>query len=119
MRIALPSRGGEVDGHFGHCEAFTIFTLDENKKIVDEESLTPPPGCGCKSNIVPTLVEKGVEVLLAGNMGQGAVNLLQNNNIQVIRGCAGELKSVVADWAAGKVTDNAVVCDDHESCGNH
>lgn len=119
MKIALPSRDGMVDGHFGHCEAFTIFTLDESKNIVEEEKVTPPPGCGCKSSIVPTLAEMGVKVLLAGNMGQGAVNLLQNNGIQVIRGCGGELKEAVAQWSAGRLTDSATVCDDHESCGNH
>ncbi|WP_027178236.1 NifB/NifX family molybdenum-iron cluster-binding protein [Maridesulfovibrio bastinii] len=119
MKIALPSKGGEVDGHFGHCEAFTVYTLDDNKNITDEEVLTPPPGCGCKSNIVPTLVDKGVTLLLAGNMGQGAVNLLKKQNIEVIRGCEGELKSVVADWAAGKITDTEIICEDHGSCDNH
>jgi len=119
MKIALPSRNGQVDGHFGHCEAFTIYTLDDSKNIIAEDAITPPPGCGCKSSIVPTLAEMGVTVLLAGNMGQGAVNLLQNNGIQVIRGCSGELKAVVAEWAAGNVADAATVCDDHGSCGNH
>lgn len=57
--------------------------------------------------------------MLAGNMGQGAVNLLQNSGIQVIRGCGGELKEAVAQWAAGSLTDSATVCDDHGSCGNH
>ncbi|HAS89671.1 MAG TPA: dinitrogenase iron-molybdenum cofactor biosynthesis protein [Desulfovibrio sp.] len=119
MKIALPSRDGMVDGHFGHCEAFTIYTLDDSKNIIEEEKLTPPSGCGCKSNIVPTLAEMGVKVLLAGNMGQGAVNLLQNNGIQVIRGVGGELKEAVAKWAEGNLTDSATVCDDHGSCGNH
>lgn len=119
MIIALPSRDGQIDGHFGHCEAFTLFTLDDSKGIVSEETITPPPGCGCKSNIVSTLVEKGVSVLLAGNMGQGAVNLLQASNINVIRGCSGDLKTAVKQWAQGNLSDSAVVCEDHESCGNH
>ncbi|OEU64750.1 MAG: dinitrogenase iron-molybdenum cofactor biosynthesis protein [Desulfovibrio sp. S3730MH75] len=117
MIIALPSRDGQIDGHFGHCESFTLFTLDDDKNIIDEEILTPPSGCGCKSNIVPTLAEKGVTVLLAGNMGQGAVNLLQTSNINVIRGCGGDLKQAVAQWAQGNLADSAVVCDDHGSCG--
>ncbi len=75
MKIAVPSRNGEVDSHFGHCEYFTIFSLNENQ-ICTEEPLTPPPGCGCKSNLVSSLAEQDVRVLLAGNMGQGAVNKL-------------------------------------------
>lgn len=118
MKIALPSKGNDVDGHFGHCEFFTILTLDDAKKIVETETVTPPPGCGCKSNIVSTLVEKGVSVLLAGNMGQGAVNLLEASNIQVVRGCAGKIEDVVAQWLAGNVQDQQIVCD-HVDCGHH
>ena len=70
MKIALPSDGHEIDAHFGHCQSFTIFTIDENK-IVAEETFTPPPGCGCKSNVVPQLAQMGVSVMLAGNMGGG------------------------------------------------
>jgi len=118
MKIALPSKGTQVDGHFGHCEFFTILTLDDAKTIVARETVTPPPGCGCKSNIVTTLVEKDVSVMLAGNMGQGAVNLLQANNIQVVRGCEGDIDEVVAGWIAGQVQDQQIMCD-HVDCGSH
>ncbi|XPV77472.1 MAG: NifB/NifX family molybdenum-iron cluster-binding protein [Desulfovibrio sp.] len=118
MKIALPTRGNEVDGHFGHCEAFTIFTIGENKEITEQESLTPPPGCGCKSNIVSTLAEKGVKVLLAGNMGQGAVNILEQHGIQVVRGCAGNIADVTKGFLAGSVEDKDIMCDHHD-CGHH
>jgi len=37
MKIALPSKGNQVDGHFGHCEHFTVFTVDDNNnKILSE-----------------------------------------------------------------------------------
>ena len=74
MKIALPSDGQQVDSHFGHCQCFTVFTVDDENKIASEETLTPPPGCGCKSNVVPELANMGVSVMLAGNMGGGAVN---------------------------------------------
>ena len=119
MKIALPSRDGQVDAHFGHCELFTIFTLDDAKSIIKEEKITPPPGCGCKSNMASTLADMGVTILLGGNMGQGAINLLRDNHIQVIRGCSGKLGEVVAKWAEGTLTDSATVCDDHGSCSNH
>ena len=89
MKIALPSRDNQVDGHFGHCEYFTIYSVDENKKIVSEERLDPPVGCGCKSKVVSILSEMGVSVMLAGNMGSGAVNVLNSHGIEVFRGCSG------------------------------
>ena len=33
MKIAVPTRNNVVDDHFGHCEAYTIFTVDTNNKI--------------------------------------------------------------------------------------
>ncbi len=121
MKIALPSVGNKVDGHFGHCEYFTIFTI-KDKKIVAEEKLDPPEGCGCKSNVVPQMAELGVKVLLAGNMGQGAVNKLSNHGIQVVRGCSGDVHDVAKAFLEGAVVDSGEGCDSHahgHDCGNH
>ena len=30
-KIALPTRNGLIDDHFGHCEFYTIFIVDEEK----------------------------------------------------------------------------------------
>jgi len=45
MKVALPCRDNQVDGHFGHCEYFTIFTLGEMGAIIEENKLIPPPSC--------------------------------------------------------------------------
>ncbi|HUT54768.1 MAG TPA: NifB/NifX family molybdenum-iron cluster-binding protein [bacterium] len=117
MKIALPSSGNQVDGHFGHCQAFAVFTVDEKKKIVSVEQLVPPPGCGCKSEIVPELAKMGVKVMLAGGMGQGAVNKLEAHGIQVVRGCEGELRKVVESFLAGLATDSGESCALHGDGG--
>ena len=49
MKIALPSRMNQIDEHFGHCEHFTVFTIDSGKQITAEEKSASPAGCGCKS----------------------------------------------------------------------
>ena len=118
MKVAVPSRKGEVDSHFGHCEYFTVFSLNEGK-IRTEETLPPPTGCGCKSNLVSSLAEQDVRVLLAGNMGQGAVNKLNAAGILVIRGCSGDVRQVVEAYATGKLADASVVCQNHGSCPEH
>jgi predicted Fe-Mo cluster-binding NifX family protein len=75
MKIALPSRQNHIDEHFGHREHFTVFTIDDQRKIAAEEKIASPAGCGCKSNIAQTLAGQNVPLMLAGNMGQGAVNI--------------------------------------------
>ncbi len=117
MKIALPSNGTHVDEHFGHCESFTIFDVDDQKQIVSEETLTPPPGCGCKSSIVPQLAGMGVSVMLAGNMGQGAVHILGDNGIKVVRGCTGNVREVAQSYLSGNVDDSGTSCESHGDGG--
>jgi predicted Fe-Mo cluster-binding NifX family protein len=106
MKITLPSRDSQVDGHFGHCDYFTVFSVDANNKIISEERVDPPAGCGCKSNIVSTLPEMGVSIMLAGNTGSGAVAVLNSHAIKVYRGCSGELREVAQSWLDGKISDS-------------
>lgn len=113
MKVAVPTRGNVVDDHFGHCEAYTIFTIDENQKIIETEMLPSPQGCGCKSNIASILKEKGVSVMLAGNMGNGALNVLQNQNIVVYRGCSGDVRQLAENFVTGIITDSGEGCKSH------
>jgi predicted Fe-Mo cluster-binding NifX family protein len=114
MKIALPSCQSQVDEHFGHCEYFTVFTVNEKNEIVLEETVSSPANCGCKSNIAQTLAQMGVKMMLAGNMGQGAVNVLNSCGIDVLRGCTGGVKEVAEGWLAGNLKDSGIACSLHE-----
>ena len=116
-KIALPTRNGAVDDHFGHCECYTIFTLDADRRIAGRQTLPAAEGCGCKSDIAPRLHAMGVDVMLAGNMGDGAKNVLQRNGIAVIRGCHGPVEEVVAASLAGRLADSGDACARHHEGG--
>jgi len=114
MKIALPSRQNLIDDHFGHCEYFTVFTVDtDSKQIIAEETVASPVGCGCKSNIAQTLSEIGVKVMLAGNMGEGAVRVLNSSGIEVLRGCSGDVRAVALKWLEGTLADSGDSCSEH------
>ena len=117
MKIAVPTRDGHIDDHFGHCAYYTIFDVEEGK-IVATSRLDSPEGCGCKSNIAAEMEEIGIEVMLAGNMGEGAKNKLESHNIKVIRGCRGDIEMVVRAYLIGLIKDSGEGCD-HHNCGNH
>lgn len=117
MKIALPTRGNEVDDHFGHCEAYTVFSIDENKKIIGSEIIPSPQGCGCKSNIAAILKEKGVSIMLAGNMGNGALNVLMSNGIEVYRGNTGDVRKLTEAFLQGNVGDSGEGCKSHDHHG--
>jgi len=115
MKIALPTRQNQIDSHFGHCEYFTVFTVDEaGKEIIAEETLQSPEGCGCKSNIASVLSQMGVTVMLAGNMGDGAVQVLNSAGIRVLRGCSGDVREVALKWLGGSLKDSGESCHTHD-----
>ncbi len=120
MKIAVPVKSNnEIDDHFGHCEAFKIFEISENNTIKDIENVPSPQGCGCKSNIASVLAAKGVNTMLAGGIGMGAINVLANSGINVIKGCAGNAEALVKQYAAGELKDSGSTCRHHHGNGEH
>ena len=120
MKIAVPvTNDNQVDSHFGHCEFFRIFTVSENNEIKDVKTINSEEGCGCKSNIANTLAENGVTVMLAGGIGGGAINVLGNAGIEVVRGCSGNSEELVKQYIAGLVLDSGESCQQHEHHHGH
>jgi len=101
-----------VDEHFGHCEYFTVFGIKDGA-IASEKRVDSPNGCGCKSDIASALAKDGVTLMLAGNMGEGAVRVLKANGIDAVRGASGQARAVVESWLAGNVADSGVGCVEH------
>ena len=116
--IAIPTREGQVDDHFGHCAYYTVYTVDEKEEIVKSERLDSPEGCGCKSDIAEKMQAMGITLMLAGNMGEGAKRVLESNGIAVLRGCRGAVEQVVADYLAGRLADSGEGCHAH-TCADH
>ena len=122
MKIAVPlTSDNQIDGHFGHCESYGVFTISDRQEITEIRSVESPKGCGCKSEIGSVLFNDGVTVLLAGGIGDGAVNKLKNEGIEVIRGCTGDAREVVELFISGLVEDTGSSCGhhDHHEHGHH
>jgi predicted Fe-Mo cluster-binding NifX family protein len=127
MKIAVPvTNENQIDGHFGHCDSYGVFTISEKKEIVEIKRVGSPEGCGCKSDIAAVLASDGVKIMLAGGIGGGAINVLNNSGIEVIRGCSGDATEVVKLYLKGLVEDSRNSCHQHENhrmeghvCGNN
>jgi predicted Fe-Mo cluster-binding NifX family protein len=116
MKIAVPvTKENQIDSHFGHCESYGVFTISEKNEIAGIESVKSPQGCGCKSDIASVLASNGVTVMLAGGIGSGAINVLNNSGIEVVRGCAGDATEVVKLYLSGLVKDSGSSCHQHEN----
>ena len=118
MKIAVPvTEENQVNGHFGHCESYGVYTISDNNEISEIKNVKSPQGCGCKSDIASVLSSIGVTIMLSGGIGGGALNVLNNSGIEVIRGCSGDATDVVNLYLSGLVKDSGNNCRHHE--GHH
>jgi len=117
-KIALPvTSGHQIDNHFGHCEMYDVYTISDKNEILKKETIASEQGCGCKSNIAETLANEGVVTMLAGGIGNGAVNVLGKHGINVIRGCSGDAAENVKLFLLNNLIDSGENCHQHEGHG--
>jgi len=99
------------------CEGFIIFDT-ENNKIVKSETIANP---GHKPGFLPNfLADRGVNVIISGGMGGGAVDIFNERNIEVIVGARGDAKAAVEAYLQGSLKSTGSVCHEHEhhdECG--
>lgn len=83
-KIAIPVDNEEVlDAHFGHCRFFYVVTVEEGN-IVTTEKIVPPPH---EPGLLPKwLAESKVTDIVAGGMGQKAIQLFNSNNVNAFVG---------------------------------
>ncbi len=116
MKIAVPvTSNNQVDDHFGHCQAYHVFTISAENNITATQIVPSVEGCGCKSNIAQVLAADGVSVMLAGGIGNGAINVLKSSGIDVVRGCSGDSASLVTSYLSGILTDSGESCHHHDA----
>lgn len=107
--IAIPTFDGYLCSHFGHCEKFAIFKI-EDSKITEEKYLVPPPH---EPGLLPAwLSSYGVTHVIAGGMGHRAISLFNQQNIQVFTGADAKPARVLAeDFLEDKLTTGVNTCD--------
>jgi predicted Fe-Mo cluster-binding NifX family protein len=108
-KIAIPTTNGALSAHFGHCEKFAIYEIDNNK-IIKEEFVAPPPH---EPGSHPAFLrELGCTAIIAGGMGSRAQQLFAQNNIEVIIGLRSEdLKGLVETYISQGLTSGDNLCD--------
>lgn len=109
MKIAIPMAEEKLTAHFGHCKEFALIDIDEGQ-IKGKEILTPPPH---EPGILPKwLHEMGVNVVIAGGMGQRALQLLAENEVAVVIGAPVETPEVLVEsYLNGSLVSGKNVCD--------
>jgi len=111
MRIAIPLFEGKLSQHFGHCEKFAVIDTGDNaNSISNREDLTPPAH---EPGVLPKwLGGMGVNVIIAGGMGQRAQQLFAQNQIEVVVGApADSPESLVSAYLSKTLVSGENLCD--------
>jgi len=111
MRIAIPLAQGKLSLHFGHCDQFAIFDIDDNlKKVINRKDAAPP---GHEPGVLPRwLHENNVSVIIAGGMGQRAQQLFTQNDIKVIIGASdGSPEELISAYLENTLETGDNICD--------
>lgn len=107
MKIAISTDGNLVSAHFGRCPCFTIVEFEGNK-VISKHTIDNP---GHHPGFLPQfLKEKGVNVIVAGGMGQRAQILFNESGIKAIMGVSGKIDEVVKQTAEGKLQGGESLC---------
>ena len=107
MKIAIAKDGNRVSEHFGHCEGYAIFDV-ENTVIFRQDDLANP---GHEPGRLPAFLSgHGVNLVIAGGMGPRAIELFERNGIAVILGVSGNVEYVAQDYIAGRLETGESSC---------
>jgi len=107
--IAFPTSDRvTVDGHFGHTKEFALYQV-EGQNINNVTYVTPPPH---EPGVLPRFLgEQGIDVIITGGMGQMAINLFNQQNIDVILGAKGRIELNLKEFVGGFLTSTGSSCD--------
>lgn len=108
LKIALPTTDKvQVDEHFGHCRFFAVHHV-ENNEIIEQTYLVAPPHA---PGVLPKFLgEHQVDVIITGGMGQMAINLFKEQNIEVILGARGTIEENLKEYLGGDLVSTGEAC---------
>ncbi|MCR4790372.1 MAG: NifB/NifX family molybdenum-iron cluster-binding protein [Treponemataceae bacterium] len=102
---------GNVFQHFGKSQNFKIYEIEDNKIVKSE--VIDNGGFG-HHDLATYLKNLGVETLILGNRGQGAIDALNAAGLKQVPGITGS-----ADQAAEKFAKGTLVGNPNAKCDHH
>lgn len=115
MKIAVTYENEEIFQHFGHCEEFKIYEVEDNK--IQFSKVVGTGGSGHEALAV-FLKNLGVETLICGGIGGGARVALAQAGIQLYPGAQGNADAAVEALLKGSLDyDPDTMCNHHHEGG--
>lgn len=116
IKVAVPVDGTQgldspVSGHFGHCQAFVVTTIEDGK-VVDVKTLENHGHTSCAAPVM-LLADNGVKVLITTGIGRRPYMVTQQVGMSVVKGEGRTAKEAVDNYIQG----NSAVFGQDSLCG--
>lgn len=94
------SLDASVDPFFGRCRYFVIVDSETMEfEALENPAFSAPGGAGIYA--AQTIANKGIDVLLTGDIGPNALPILSAAGIKVVTGISGTVKNVIEQYKKG------------------
>ncbi|WP_445475426.1 NifB/NifX family molybdenum-iron cluster-binding protein [Methanococcoides methylutens] len=107
--VTATDRGldASVDPFFGRCRYFIIVDSETMEfEALQNPSASAPGGAGVQA--AQAIANKGINVLLTGDIGPNASPILSNANIKMVTGTSGTVKDAIEQYKKGALKPTTV-----------
>ena len=111
MRIAIPYYMGKIFQHFGHAPQFKVYELENRQVLMEMVVEVEEQGHTAVAGLLQSM---DVRVVICGNIGEGAMEALQEAGILFYGGVTG-----MADDAITALVGGALAYDPNIKCEHH
>lgn len=118
MKIAIPENCGEVNQHFGQSRNFAIVEISSNNQVTGVETVSAAGLQHSHDGLAGLLKKEGVEVVIVGGIGPGALEALESQGFKVLFGASGAVKDVAESFAKGQFISKRTLCN-HDGGHHH
>lgn len=110
-KVAIAAKDGAVADHFGHCDGFMVYSIEESGSTQKEFVANP----GHKPGFLPNFLhDRGVQIIITGGIGSSAVDIFREKGIDVISGAQGTVDDVMNRYLDGSLLSTGSVCQEHK-----
>jgi predicted Fe-Mo cluster-binding NifX family protein len=108
MKIAISSSGkdlnSDLDVRFGRSPYFVIYDTDSKEvKSVENKGQTSGHGAGVAA--AQQILDEGIDVVITGNLGPNAYNLMKKSNIKSYGCSVVSCKNAIELFQEGKLSE--------------
>ena len=98
------SLDANVDPRFGRCPYFVVVDSETMEfTVVSNDSTNAAHGAGIQA--AQTVANMGAKVVITGNVGPNAFNVLSATGIKIVTGVSGSIRDAVEKYKSGQLKE--------------